>query len=357
MTLISVIIPVYNVEKYLNRCIDSLLAQTLRDIEVICINDCSTDSSLDILNKYSANDERLKIIDLKEKVGASIARNKGLEIAQGEYIGFVDADDALDTNFYEVLYRNAVEKKSDITKGAVKLYNYNGDVCILDKNEIIRKNKYYFTAQFWSAIYKASFIFDNEIKFPDECPKGQDIVFLNRAVLKSNFITVIDDVFYHYYRHKDSLDSPLLPLKYTVSDLTAKKLIAEDINSSNLFEVNRDIYNEMYLFNISRVIPFLFRAGTTEGKLLFGKALIDLYKNCKDKEYLEENFPYPWMLSYIKQNKCDEFSRILAQYKKEKHLIYSPKTFIQKIFSVENYKNERLLLYILGICISIKIKK
>ena len=89
MTKISVIIPVYNAEKYLSNTLDCLLAQTLKELEVICINDNSKDSSLEILKEYAKKDDRLKIIDLKENMGAAVARNKGLEIAQGEYFGFV----------------------------------------------------------------------------------------------------------------------------------------------------------------------------------------------------------------------------------------------------------------------------
>ena len=115
MPKISVIIPVYNVEKYLPKCLDSLINQTLSDIEIICINDCSTDNSLEILEEYASKDERIKIIDLKENQGAAAARNKGLEIAKGEYLGFVDPDDYVDLNFYEELYKKGTILNSSLS--------------------------------------------------------------------------------------------------------------------------------------------------------------------------------------------------------------------------------------------------
>ena len=90
MCKISVIVPVYNVAPYLPKCLDSICNQTLKDIEIICVNDCSTDSSFEILKEYSQKDSRIKLIDFKENKGVSAARNAGIKTAHGEYIGFVD---------------------------------------------------------------------------------------------------------------------------------------------------------------------------------------------------------------------------------------------------------------------------
>lgn len=92
MTKVSIIVPVYNVEKYLKRCLDSLVNQTLKDIEIICVNDGSTDGSLAILDEYVRNDDRIVVIN-QENSGQSVARNRGIDVAKGEYIGFVDSDD------------------------------------------------------------------------------------------------------------------------------------------------------------------------------------------------------------------------------------------------------------------------
>lgn len=99
MTKVSIIVPVYNGEKLLKRCLKSLLNQTLQDIEIICVNDGSTDNSVKIIKKYL--DSRLKLINNNINSGLSVSRNKGMEIATGEYVGFVDCDDWVDNDYFE----------------------------------------------------------------------------------------------------------------------------------------------------------------------------------------------------------------------------------------------------------------
>lgn len=110
---VSVIIPVYNVEQYLRECLDSVVNQTLRDIEIICVNDGSPDNSLAILEEYASKDKRIKIIN-KENGGISSARNCAIPLAKGEYIGFVDSDDWIDLDFYEKLYNTAKRYKAEV---------------------------------------------------------------------------------------------------------------------------------------------------------------------------------------------------------------------------------------------------
>ena len=100
MCLISIIVPVYNVEKYLERCLDSILSQTFSDFELILVNDGSTDHSLEICRSYAEKDERILLID-QENRGLSAARNAGIAVAKGEYLGFVDSDDYIAQNMYE----------------------------------------------------------------------------------------------------------------------------------------------------------------------------------------------------------------------------------------------------------------
>ena len=110
---ISVIVPVFNAEKYLKMCLNSLVSQTLKNIEIICIDDGSTDNSLAILDKFKSKDDRIKIIKQKN-YGVSMARNNGISEAQGEYIGFVDADDWVDKDFFEKLYNATQKYNADI---------------------------------------------------------------------------------------------------------------------------------------------------------------------------------------------------------------------------------------------------
>ena len=114
MIKVSVIIPVYNVEKFLRDCIESVINQTLSDIEIICINDGSPDNSIDILNEYASIDPRITVIS-QENRGLSVARNRGMRLAKGKYLYFIDSDDKLlDPDALEVLYTKAEEKNTDI---------------------------------------------------------------------------------------------------------------------------------------------------------------------------------------------------------------------------------------------------
>ena len=115
MTKLSVIVPVYNAENYLERCLDSLIEQTLDEIEIICVDDNSADKSLEILKKYAKKDERLRYIHCDINGGESKARNIGLDNANGEFIAFVDNDDTVDIDFYEKLYNKARETKGKPT--------------------------------------------------------------------------------------------------------------------------------------------------------------------------------------------------------------------------------------------------
>ena len=110
---VSVVIPVYNAKDYLQDCIKSLLSQTLVDCEFIFVNDGSTDNSLEIIQKYQEEDNRIKLISQENK-GIAEARNAGIEIASGEYIGFLDNDDFVKIDFFENLYKNAIENNLDI---------------------------------------------------------------------------------------------------------------------------------------------------------------------------------------------------------------------------------------------------
>lgn len=135
---VSIIIPVYNVEKYLNRCLDSLQHQTLTDIEILLVDDCSTDSSLQLCQQAAEQDPRIRVIH-KENAGAGMARNTALEVATGEYVGFVDSDDFVDLDMFRILYDKAQAYDADLVLSGVV---YEGGV--LFGNEDAHIHKAYF---------------------------------------------------------------------------------------------------------------------------------------------------------------------------------------------------------------------
>ena len=123
MPKVSVIIPFNNVENYIEECLNSVLSQTLDDIEVILINDASTDRTLEIVEWYLQKDSRIKLININERKGQGFARNRGIEIATGEYIGFVDSDDFIESDMFECLYNSAKTNNTDISMCQVREYD------------------------------------------------------------------------------------------------------------------------------------------------------------------------------------------------------------------------------------------
>ncbi|GHS93364.1 hypothetical protein FACS1894139_02900 [Planctomycetales bacterium] len=213
---ISVIIPVYNTEKYLRRCLDSVLKQTLREIEIICVNDRSPDNSLTILREYAERDARIKVIDFPENKGVSVARNAGIDAALGEYLGFVDSDDTVDLNFYEQLYKKAKIGGAEMVKGNSREILTNGEMVPNRINELVKTHKMFFVCHWWSAIYKTSLIKNKQISFPPGLIAGQDCCFLIQAVSQANRVATVDDVYYNYMRQENS----------TTYALTAEKIFA-----------------------------------------------------------------------------------------------------------------------------------
>ena len=140
---VSVIVPIYNTEKYIGKCLNSLVNQTLRDIEIICVNDGSTDNSMITVRKFANNDFRIKIIEQENKKQGA-ARNAGMRIATGEYISFVDSDDWVDLDFYEKLYNAAKNHNFDIALGTnvrVKKNSNKKRLNITEEKEYKNKRK------------------------------------------------------------------------------------------------------------------------------------------------------------------------------------------------------------------------
>ncbi|HJH54743.1 MAG TPA: glycosyltransferase family 2 protein, partial [Brachyspira hyodysenteriae] len=187
--MISIIIPVYNVSKYLRACLDSVINQTYKDLEIICINDGSTDDSLEILKEYADKDNRIIIID-KKNAGVSSARNDGIDSAKGEYLFCMDSDDYIDSNFIKVFYNNAKNNSSDL----VVLSSFWN----LDK----RVNKDYHSAlPTWSMFIKRS-ILDNYkyLRYPLNVQPGEDGIFSHELLMYTKNVSFEHTVNYHYVK-------------------------------------------------------------------------------------------------------------------------------------------------------------
>ncbi len=265
MPKVSVIIPVYNAENFLKRCLDSVCNQTLSDIETICINDCSTDNSLDILKEYN-----VKIVNLEENKGASFARNIGIEKACGEYLGFVDSDDYIAADFYEILYNNS--KRADIVKGNIIDADTKVTTPFYDMNKKIAENKSYFYYGFTSAIYKTSFIWDNEIHFPEGINYFEDPFFSIKALINAHKIRIENEAKYFYSQNDNSLSKQI-----NLDNLKkSMQLIMMEINKNSL---SKDNYNIIYNF----LYEFIFEKMNSD-------LLIELLNECKFEDLKEKYF-------------------------------------------------------------------
>ena len=279
---ISVIVPCYNVEKYIKRCIDSLTGQTLPDLEIICIDDKSGDQTLDTLKSLAAADERIKIVEQSTNRGAAAARNAGLKIAAGEYIGFVDADDYVDADFFQKLYDKAQATGADIIKANAKITEQNASKRFDDMQiERIRLyGKWRFLYQWWTGLYRGSLIRDNNIKFPDNIISGQDIVFLSLCVAAANRVELVPDTFYHYLRRDDSLDSPILPPEKLAARIKASEMIGKIYNHAKM---PVDDYLFCYHQRWIQLKWLLDRTPYPECKKQVIDSFVNMYNSCKDK--------------------------------------------------------------------------
>ena len=186
---VSIIIPVFNTSKYLKQCLDSVINQTLREIEIICIDDGSTDNSLNILKEYQQNDKRIKILTQKHKKQGA-ARNYGMSIACGEYIGFVDSDDWCELDMFEKLYQRAIETNSDITMCAITTFNNN------NSNEYSKADTYMnldiFPKEFLNKIFKPDETLDFLMNIC-VCPPNK---IIKRKLINSNNLRFDEKTYY-----------------------------------------------------------------------------------------------------------------------------------------------------------------
>lgn len=209
---VSILVPICNVELYLRECLNSLVNQTLREIEIICINDGSTDSSLSIIREYERRDERIVVID-KPNSGYGDSMNKGIELARGEYIGIVESDDFASLNMFETLYKEAAKNDLDIVRSNYYAHRTGEDsscdylvenlaaCCSYDKVFHPIDNPRVFMCQpaIWTSIYKKSMIDKEEVRFlPTPGASFQDTAFYFKAFYAADRVKLLKDGYLHY---------------------------------------------------------------------------------------------------------------------------------------------------------------
>ena len=230
MIKISVIIPVYNVEKYLRRCLDSVINQTFRDLEIICVNDGSTDGSAEVLEEYKNKDKRIVLLN-RENAGPGAARNAGLKIAKGKYISFIDSDDWIDLDFFEKLYTAAEKYDADAACAEIIRTYPSGKTlkkCEIAQEKVLQtctekykkfnipKNCYV-----WNKIYKKSELDKLQLFFREDLLMCEDVQFTTKFMYFSNKVVTVPGVKYYYWVNEKSVSRTKTD-KNQLDNLTAR---------------------------------------------------------------------------------------------------------------------------------------
>jgi len=247
---VSIIIPVFNSEDLLIKCLDSIKNQTMTNIEIICVDDGSSDNSLKILKDYEKNDSRFKVFH-QENSGAGTARNNGLSYSKGEYILFVDSDDFIEKDSCEKLYNLAIRLNSDLILFDAVRHLKNGknlNLIHFSKNNTTDFNNFSFNYEYtkdkvfdgyygviWNKFYKASFIKENNISFPKH-KIYNDVEFHVKSLVLAKNIGYLPKILYHYNRiGQDSLQTSFVKTKNAFVFFDVLNGIRDFLNENNYF--------------------------------------------------------------------------------------------------------------------------
>ena len=266
--LISVIIPVYNVETYLERCLDTVVNQTYTNLEIICINDGSTDDSLGICKKYAARDERIRIID-QENRGLAYVRNKGIESATGEYLSFIDSDDYVDINYIEEMYNiikkhnvdmavaNVIYEKDNMESYSLLKHEYDKEH-ILNKNEIMSE---YLNTEGGIGNYIVNKLYTRKVLegvyFP-ESKLFEDAFTMFKILNNVETVCITNNGRYHYCLRDDSITGLYNPAESDNFDLIDSNISKTEYVCQNFPEYADRAFHHLFIAYMGifyKVIP------------------------------------------------------------------------------------------------------
>lgn len=263
MDKVSVIVPIYNAEKYISECIESITCQTYKNLEIILINDGSLDNSIKICKQYAKNDDRIKLID-GENHGVSYARNKGIEEATGEYIIFIDSDDIIKENYIDILIKEinsdinldlAVCTYEEISLNERSIFKLSSSDMSLLTGTL--KKDYYLIKDFlntpWGKLYKLNIIKRYKIMFPNEHSIGEDQIFNYKYFLHVENYRFINKPMY-LYMHRDNISLTKIKNKESFySDLFNFKLKKSFLEKMNIKEID-EILSEWAILLVNKYV-------------------------------------------------------------------------------------------------------
>ncbi|MBQ8459160.1 glycosyltransferase [bacterium] len=315
----SIIIPVFNTSQYLEQCLESIITQQEKNLEIICIDDNSKDNSLEVLYKYKNIDSRIKIIKFNKNLGAGICRNTAINIAKGKYICFVDSDDIIEKNLLSECSK-LININPDIIIFGAKTLNYNtqkiksGQYCSrFFPKEYFNSNIFKYHTVSWNKLYKTEFLIKNNIKF-DSTFESEDQIFTIKSLLLAENINILKKDLYIYrknrpdattsskYRNNTSCITVTYNIESLLNDLNIPKDLKNKIlgyyilkSISHLAKTDR-IFSDVYLTELESLLKFM--------KKLKGRFWWDYYKLPNNKCYLNLKLNYiKAQLKYILHEK------------------------------------------------------
>lgn len=331
MPKISIVMPLYNAEKYLEESLDCVFAQTFSDYELICVNDASSDGTMSILQKFQAKDTRLIILENDERSGAAYSRNKGMEVASGKYLMFLDGDDVFDEEMLGLSFREAEQKDADVLMFHYKHFPsekiHNKERIVRGKNYIEKYCKNTFSIEqcepyeflLWSTgpcnkLFKRELIVENGIEFQN-LPSSNDTYFVNMVLLLSKRISVLDDERVMLYVREHAEPSRISVKRNPLCNYQAyEQLLCMLIKAHRLDLVYRHFFY----------------------KVLF--AFVFVLQNIKEKEEAETFY------DFLQKEGIIKFQQISAMYsyQNDDYICYLLRQFSEP-FESEWFKNETVL--------------
>jgi glycosyltransferase involved in cell wall biosynthesis len=351
---VSIVVPIYNVERYLNECVDSILRQTLKDIEIILIDDGSPDRSGEIIDEYAKKDKRVIAVH-QENSGYSKAVNRGIDMARGEYIGIIESDDFIEDDMYESLYKNAKKNKTEVTKGL--FYIYHSRPSVGSSHNILYRNPngidlrfapdgvfnpvdwpriIGFHASIWSSIYRADFI--KKIKIPETAGASyQDFPFMTEVFCKAKRVSVVKRPFVHWRNDEGQGNS---------TSACGKKLLLMGKNSKTAIEILKkykkfDVFKEPFFVHVLWTNYEFFNRIEKKYKKEYYRLLVEIFSEIKN----DKTFHYTYF-SDFENNSVRYFieKNGFFKYRRGKFLFETKQKLIKIVtFFVPTYRMARFI--------------
>lgn len=312
MPKVSVIVPIYNVEKYLEKCINSLLSQTLEDIQIILVNDGSKDNSGNIAKECEKNNKNRIIYVEKENGGLSDARNYGLKYATGDFIAFLDSDDYIEKNAYEEMYNKAIEENADYVECDF-IWEFPNKIRV-DKQYPYKNKKEmlsFVRVVAWNKLIKRQLITDNNLEFPKGL-RYEDVEFTYKLIPFINKFAYVDKPFIHYVQREGSIAN--VQNERTAEIFTVLDNVIEFYKKNNIYEEYRDELE----YNYARYLlcSSLKRMCKIKDKTIREKLLTESWKR------LNSNFPN-WKENVILKTVNIGKNKYMRTVNKSTYKIYS----------------------------------